>query len=90
MDDAWHHVEQLQDRVLNHADKLQERCHHTKGDGPFSQLQATPDESQQIAQSEGAAEQQSDAYGELGALQHVSAQLLLHGVEPVGDPLLAA
>ena len=90
MDHARHHVEQLQDRMLDHAYQLQERCHHTKGDGAIAQTDASPYECQEIAQSEHAAHDESGENRKAQPPDHIPLQALLHGVEPPGDPLFTA
>ena len=54
MDETWHHVQQLQNRMLNQTHKLQERCHHTKRDGTVAQTDAAPYESHQISHTKSA------------------------------------
>ena len=44
MNHPGHHVEHLKNWVLNHAHQLEERSHHTKGDGAVAQADATPDD----------------------------------------------
>ena len=85
-----HHIQQLQDRVLNHTHELQKRGHHTKGDGAVSQADAAPDECQQIAQSEGAAHDEPCDQRKPCAPHHIAPQTLLHRVEATRHPLLAA
>lgn len=87
VNDSWHHVQQLQYRVLYHAYQLQERGHDAEGDGAVAQSDAAPHEGQQIAQSEGAAHDEPCDDGEPHAPHHVAAQPLLHRVEAVGHPL---
>ena len=87
VNDTWHHVQQLQYRVLYHADELQERGHYAKGYRAIAQSDAAPHECQQITQSEGAAHNEPRNDGEPHAPHHIAAQPLLHRVEAVGHPL---
>ena len=52
MDSLWQHVEHLENGLLDLADELKERSHHTKSDGTGTQLHGTPDESYDIAKTE--------------------------------------
>ena len=90
MDHTGHHVEQLQNGVLDHAYQLQERGHDTEGDGAVTQADAAPYECQEITQSEDTAHDDSGENGKAQALDDISLQALLHGVEPLGDPLFTA
>ena len=87
---CWHHIQQLQYGVLNHTHQLQERRHHTKCDGSIAQLQSAPYECQQIAQAEHATHHQAHHHRKLQSAHHIAAQPLLHRVQSVGHPLLAA
>ena len=90
MNNARHHVQQLENRMLNHTDELQERSHHAKRNSTITQANATPDECQQITQSEGTAHNESCDNRESQATDDVAFQSLLHGVETVGHPLFTA
>ena len=90
MDELRHHIEQRQDRILYLADQLQERCHHAEGDGTGTQLQASPYESEQIAQGKARGHDHARNDRKAGTLLHVAHQVVLHGIEPVGHPLFAA
>ena len=59
MNNARHHVQQLENRMLNHTDELQERSHHAKRNRAVTQTNATPDKRQQITQSEGTTHNES-------------------------------
>ena len=76
--------------MLNHTDELQERSHHAKRNRAVTQANATPDERQQITQSEGTAHNESCDNRESQATDDVTLQSLLHGVETVGHPLFTA
>ena len=74
--------------MLNHAHQLQERRHHTKRDGAVAQSDTAPHKGQQVAQAEDATHDDARDDRKVQAPHDVAAQTLLHGVEPVGDPLL--
>ena len=90
MDQLRHNIEHRQDRILDLADQLEERGHHTEGDGTRTQLQAAPDEGQQITQAEAGGQDRPRDDRETGPFFHPSHQGILRPVEPVDHPLLTA
>ena len=82
-------IDEREHRALYHRHQLQERGHHSKGDGSGAQSPGSPNKSQQIAYAERAAKHETADNGKAGAADVMAVLARLQFAQLLSHPTLA-